>query len=35
MDDFRFEQLDIWKDGNKVSDILFDHADKADDKRQK
>jgi len=33
MEDFRFEQLDIWKEGNKVSDILFDYADKADDKR--
>jgi four helix bundle protein len=25
--------LDIWKEGNKISDILFDHADKADDKK--
>ena len=33
LEDFRFEQLDIWKEANKVSDILFDYADKADDKR--
>ena len=33
MKDFRFEQLDIWKEANKVSDILFDYADKADEKR--
>jgi len=30
MVDFRFEQLDIWKDSIEVSDILFDYADKAD-----
>jgi hypothetical protein len=33
MEDFRFEQLDIWKEANQVSDILFDYADKADEKR--
>ncbi len=33
MEDFRFEQLDIWKESNKVSDFLFDFADKADNKR--
>ena len=33
MEDFRFEQLDIWKEANQASDILFDFADKADDKR--
>ena len=33
MEDFRFEQLDIWKEANKISDILFDYADKADEKR--
>jgi four helix bundle protein len=33
MEDFRFEQLDIWKEANVVSDILFDYADKADEKR--
>jgi hypothetical protein len=31
MEDFRFEQLEIWKEANQVSDILFDYADKADD----
>jgi four helix bundle protein len=33
MDDFRFEQLDIWKESIEISDILFDYADKADSKR--
>jgi four helix bundle protein len=33
MEDFRFEQLEIWKEANQVSDILFDYADKADGKR--
>jgi hypothetical protein len=33
MEDFRFEQLDIWKEANKISDILFDYSDKADEKR--
>ena len=33
MEDFRFEQLDIWKEANKISDILFNYADKADEKR--
>lgn len=33
MDDFRFEQLDIWKESIEVSDILFDFADNADEKR--
>jgi four helix bundle protein len=33
MEDFRFEQLEIWKEANQVSDILFDYADKADEKR--
>ncbi len=33
MEDFRFEQLDIWKEANKVSDVLFDYADIADEKR--
>jgi four helix bundle protein len=33
MDDFRFEQLDIWKESIEISDILFDYADKADEKR--
>ena len=30
---WRFEQLDIWKEANKVSDVLFDYADNADEKR--
>ncbi len=33
MDDFRFENLDIWKEAIDVSVKLFDIADKADDKR--
>jgi four helix bundle protein len=33
MEDFRFEQLDIWKEANQASDILFDFADKADEKK--
>ena len=33
MEDFRFEQLDIWKKAIEVSDILFDYSDLADDKR--
>jgi four helix bundle protein len=33
MEDFRFEQLDIWKEANQISDILFDYSDKADEKR--
>jgi hypothetical protein len=32
MEDFRFEQLDIWKDHHKVSDVLFDYSDKSDEK---
>lgn len=33
MVDFRFEQLDIWKESIEVSDKLFDYADEADKKR--
>ena len=33
MEDFRFEQLEIWKDSIVISDSLFDYADKADGKR--
>jgi hypothetical protein len=33
MDDFRFEQLDIWKEAIEISDILFDYAEKADTKK--
>jgi four helix bundle protein len=34
MADFRFEKLDIWKESIEISDVLFDYADKADDKRR-
>jgi len=34
MDDFRFEKLDIWKESIEISDVLFDYADTADDKRR-
>jgi len=33
MDHFRFENLDIWKDAIQISDILFDYADKAEERR--
>ncbi len=33
MEDFRFEQLDIWKESINLSDMLFDYAIKADEKR--
>jgi four helix bundle protein len=33
MDDFRFEQLDIWKESIEISDFLFDYAEKADSKK--
>lgn len=33
MSDFRFEDLDIWKEGIILSDKLFDIADNADNKR--
>jgi four helix bundle protein len=33
MEDFRFEQLDIWKESIEVSDKLFDYADEADNKK--
>ena len=33
MGDFRFEDLDIWKEGIEISDLLFDFAEKADEKR--
>ena len=33
MDYFRFEQMDIWKDAISISDVLFDYADKAEEKR--
>ena len=34
MEDFRFEQLDIWKESIEISDTLFDYADEADKKRR-
>jgi hypothetical protein len=33
MDCFRFENMDIWKDAISISDLLFDYADKAEEKR--
>ncbi len=33
MDDFRFENLEIWKEAIEVSTKLFDIADKADDNK--
>jgi four helix bundle protein len=33
MSDFRFEQLDIWKEAIEISDKLFDFAEKADEKK--
>ncbi len=33
MDDFRFEQLDIWKEAMELSIKLFDIADLADEKK--
>jgi len=33
MDSFRFENMEIWKDSILLSDVLFDYADKADEKR--
>ena len=32
MDSFRFENMEIWKDSILLSDVLFDYADKADEK---
>jgi four helix bundle protein len=33
MDDFRFENLDIWKESLAITEVLFGYADKADEKR--
>jgi len=33
MSDFRFKDLQIWKDGIEISDLLFDIADLADNRR--
>ncbi len=32
MSDFRFEDLDIWKDSIDVADMLFDYAERAESK---
>lgn len=34
MNDFRFENLEVWKDSIEISDLLFNHADKADRMRK-
>lgn len=33
MENFRFENMDIWKDAISISDMLFDYADKAEEKK--
>ena len=33
MEDFRFEQLDIWNESIQLSDILFDYADNAEERK--
>ena len=33
MADFRFEEFDIWKEAIKISDSLFDYADKAEERK--
>jgi four helix bundle protein len=33
MESFRFENMDIWKEAISISDMLFDLADKAEEKR--
>ena len=33
MEYFRFEKMDIWNDAISISDILFDYADKAEERR--
>ncbi len=33
MESFRFENMDIWKETISISDMLFDYADKAEEKR--
>lgn len=33
MDDFRFEQLEVWKESIEITDIIFDYADLADNKK--
>ena len=34
MADFRFEDLDIWKDSIEIADILLDYAERAESKKQ-
>lgn len=33
MEDFRFEQLNVWKEAISISDLLFDYANLAEKKR--
>jgi len=33
MDSFRFENMDIWKDAISISDMLFDYADMAEERK--
>ncbi len=33
MEYFRFENMDIWKDAISISDVLFDYADNAEEKK--
>jgi len=33
MESFRFENMDIWKESISISDMLFDYADKAEEKK--
>ncbi len=34
MADFRFEDLDIWKDSIEITDILYDYSDRAESKNK-
>jgi len=33
MESFRFENMDIWKEAISISEMLFDYADKAEEKK--
>jgi four helix bundle protein len=33
MESFRFENMEIWKESISISDMLFDYADQAEEKR--
>jgi len=33
MKDFRFEQLEVWKEAVSLSDVIFDYSDLAEKKR--